>query len=84
MKSQKRGITLDQSIEYKIELQGRLDERWSHWFDDMNISIVEQEAGATITVLSGLVNDQAALHGLLNRVRDLGITLLSVQLVNGD
>ena len=74
---------MDQPIEYEIEIQGRLEERWSHWFDDMDISFRKrQTSGPTVTILSGMVADQAALHGLLNRIRDLGIPLLSVQLVN--
>jgi hypothetical protein len=82
MKHQKSGISMDQPIEYKIEIQGRLEERWSRWFDDMDIMVRNQPSGPTVTILSGVVVDQAALHGLLNRIRDLGIPLLSVQLVN--
>jgi hypothetical protein len=84
MIKQKRGISVDQSIEYEIEIQGRLEERWSHWFDDMDVTVKCQTSGPTVTILSGMVADQAALHGLLNRIRDLGIPLLSVQLVNSD
>ena len=75
---------MDQPIEYEIEIQGRLEERWSGWFDDMNISVRSETDGPTVTVLSGLVADQSALHGLLNRIRDLSIPLLSVQLMNSD
>jgi hypothetical protein len=84
MTGQKSGISMDQSIEYKIEIQGRLEDRWSGWFDDMNISVRSETGEPTVTVLSGLVTDQAALHGLLNRIRDLSIPLLSVQLMNSD
>jgi len=84
MTQRKVGITLDQPIEYKIEIQGRLEPVWSHWFDDMNISVKKETRGPTVTVISGLVADQAALHGLLNRIRDLGIPLLSVQVMNPD
>ena len=75
---------MDQPIEYEIEIQGRLEERWSGWFDDMNISVRSETNGPTVTVLSGLVADQSALHGLLIRIRDLSIPLLSVQLMNSD
>jgi len=75
---------MDQPIEYKIEIQGRLEDRWSGWFDDMNISVRSETGEPTVTVLSGLVADQSALHGLLNRIRDLSIPLLSVQLMNSD
>jgi hypothetical protein len=59
---------------YEIRLQGRLDERWTTWFDDMTI-IAEPDG---VTVLRGSVADQAALHGLLARLRDLGLPLISV------
>ena len=84
MTQRKSGITVDQPIEYQIEIQGRLEERWSRWFDDMDITVKSEAGGPTVTVLSGMVADQAALHGLLNRIRDLSIPLLSVQLMNSD
>jgi hypothetical protein len=59
---------------YEIRLAGRLDERWAPWFDGMT---VESEPGG-VTVLRGRVADQAALHGLLARLRDLGLPLISV------
>lgn len=78
----KSGISVDQPLEYQIELQGRLEESWSHWFNDMDITVKHEPGGPTITILSGVVADQAALHGLLNRIRDLGIPLLSVQMAS--
>ncbi len=75
---------MDQPLEYEIEVQGRLEERWSRWFDDMDITVKNQAGGPTITILSGMVADQAALHGLLNRIRDLGIPLLAVRQMNSD
>ena len=62
------------SRKYRIKLQGGLDPKWSDWFERMAITI---QGGDTI--LSGPVADQAALHGLLNRIRDLNLTLLSVE-----
>jgi hypothetical protein len=59
---------------YRIRVQGRLDPRWSSWFDRM--SLTRGDDGTT--VLRGPVGDQAALHGLIERVRDLGLTLLEV------
>ena len=59
---------------YRIRVQGRLDPRWSSWFDGM--SLTRGDDGTT--VLRGPVGDQAALHGLIERVRDLGLTLLEV------
>jgi hypothetical protein len=84
MMQKKSGIGVDQPIEYEIKIQGRLDERWSSWFDDMDITVKNETSGPTVTILSGMVADQAALHGLLNRIRDLGMPLLSVQLMNAD
>ncbi|MDF1602732.1 hypothetical protein [Nocardioides sp. YIM 152315] len=60
---------------YEIRLQGRLDERWAAWFDGMTI----EPAPGGVTVLRGPVVDQAALHGVLARVHDLGVPLISVK-----
>ena len=62
------------STAYRIKLKGCLDPNWSDWFEQMAIST---EGGETI--LTGPVADQAALHGLLIRIRDLNLTLLSVE-----
>jgi hypothetical protein len=65
---------------YEIRLTGRLDEHWTAWFDGL---IVSHESDGN-TVISGEVVDQAALHGLLQRVRDLGLPLVSVRRVDID
>jgi len=62
--------------DYRIRLKGRLDPKWSDWFENM---VISSEGGETI--LSGPVADQAALHGLLIRIRDLNLTLLSVEYI---
>lgn len=59
---------------YEIRIQGHLDARWASWFE--GLTLTSEEDGATR--LSGPVVDQAALHGLLRKVRDLGLPLLSV------
>jgi hypothetical protein len=59
---------------YEIRLAGHLDPRWASWFDGMTVATT---ASGT-TVLRGEVPDQSALHGLLQRVRDLGLPLVSV------
>ena len=71
-------LQFDQTAIYQIKVQGRLDERWAHWFDGMSIALEQAEDGSTVTVLTGTVIDQAALYGLINRVRDLGLPLISV------
>jgi hypothetical protein len=58
----------------EIRIRGQIDEHWSDWFE--GLSIVHTEQGETI--LSGLVVDQAALHGLLAKLRDLGLSIVSV------
>jgi hypothetical protein len=63
---------------YEIRLTGRLDAHWAHWFDGLTVS---HESDGT-TVLSGPIADQAALHGVLQRVRDLGLPLVSVTRVD--
>ena len=58
---------------YQIRITGQLDTRWADWFAGLTITL---DGGDTL--ISGLVVDQAALHGLLKRVRDLGMPLVSV------
>ena len=62
---------------YEIRIMGHLNDRWAEWFDGMTIT---REANGE-TLISGLVVDQAALHSLLRRVRDLGIPLVLVKRV---
>lgn len=59
---------------YEIRVKGHLASRWSEWF--AGLTMVHTESGETI--LSGPIEDQAALHGILDRVRDLNLTLISV------
>jgi hypothetical protein len=60
---------------YEIRIKGYLDSRWSYRFGDLSIITLEDEGN---TLLTGLVVDQAALYGLLKKVRDAGLPLLSV------
>ena len=64
----------DEPRHYEIRLKGHLDSRWTVWFDGL---ILTRESNGT-TLLSGRVTDQAALYGLLRKVRDLGLPLISV------
>jgi hypothetical protein len=59
---------------YEIRIQGRLEDRWTAWFDGMELVTT----GDGSTILRGAVVDQAALHGLIEKVRDLGLPLISV------
>ena len=63
--------------QYEIRIKGHLDNRWSDWFEGLIITL--EDNGETL--LSGPVVDQAALHGLLRKVRDLGMPLISVKRV---
>jgi hypothetical protein len=63
-----------QSAAYQIRLKGTLDSSWSDWFDGFNIDVQGDQ-----TVLVGKVIDQAALHGILAKINDLGLVIVSVE-----
>ena len=65
---------LNQPMVYQLRIKGHLGPKWADWFGGMAITL--EEGGETL--LTGPVEDQAALHGLLKRVRDLGMPLVSV------
>jgi hypothetical protein len=68
----------DESGLYEIRLKGHLNNRWANWFEGLTITL--EDDGNTLLI--GTVVDQAALHGLLKRVRDLGMPLVSVNFVS--
>lgn len=70
----------DQPITYELRLRGHLDQQWQDWFDSASITLAEN--GETILICE--VVDQAALHGLLRRVRDLGVQLIAVTRIEPD
>ena len=72
--------TADEAGRYEIRLKGHLASRWATWFD--GLSLTNETDGTTI--IHGLVVDQAALHGLLRKVRDVGLPLISVTRVEPD
>lgn len=69
------GRTFDEQTTYQIRVNGVLDPKWSDWFD--SFTITAQANGQTL--LTGPVADQAALHGLLAKLRDLGLPILLVE-----
>ena len=69
-----------QPLVYQIRLKGHLGPQWTEWFEGLSITL--EDNGDTL--LSGPVVDQAALHGLLKKVRDLGIPLIAVSRVDAD
>jgi len=74
--SNKRKLKIDpdQPMVYQIRIKGHLGHQWTEWFEGLTITL--EEDGDTL--LTGPVVDQAALHGLLKKVRDLGMPLISV------
>lgn len=65
---------------YEIRLKGQLDERWSGWFEDLHVTTSNDGT----TVLVGTMVDQAALYGVLRKIRDLGLPLISVNVIETD
>ena len=63
---------------YEIRVEGVLDHRWAAWFGGLHV-----QTDGTQTVISGLLTDQPALHGLLVKIRDLGLCLISVRRLPG-
>ena len=72
------GREFDHPARYQILVKGRLDAKWSDWFDGFSVDPGTNDE----TLLLGPVADQAALHGLLNKIRDLGLPLVSVTRVD--
>ena len=71
---------MDQPARYTIKVKGHLDETWADWFD--GLSITNRENGEA--VIEGRIADQSALRGVLNRISDLGLTLVSVDVGTDD
>jgi hypothetical protein len=67
------GHEFDQPTVYQIRLKGSLDSSWSEWFDGFSITVQHDE-----TLLVGRVPDQSALHGILAKINDLGLSIISV------
>jgi hypothetical protein len=67
-----------QPMIYQIRIKGHLGSQWTDWFEGLTITL--EDNGDTL--LTGPVVDQAALHGLLKKIRDLGMTLISIQTIN--
>jgi hypothetical protein len=67
---------------YQIKVQGKLDEGWSDWFSGMTVTF--GSGRAPITTLTGAVADQSALRGILSKIWDLNLTLISVRRIEAD
>jgi len=70
---------------YEIKIKGILDKHWNQWFEGMTLKRVKNvESGQECTLITGLIADQPALHGLLAKIRDLNLILVSVQRINSE
>jgi len=67
---------------YEIKVKGHIGETWSSWFEDMVIKTGFAEDGTPVTTFTGQLGDQAALHGVLARIRDIHLPLISVCPIN--
>jgi hypothetical protein len=80
-----RHIRLDEPVAYVIKVQGRLNNDFSDWFlGEVDCTIEVGDNSKPLTLLTGVILDQAALHGLLNQIRDMGLTLLLVECMAAD
>ena len=73
-------IDPNQTMVYQIRMKGHLGQQWTDWFEGLSVTLAESGE----TLVTGPVVDQAALHGLLKKVRDLGLPLVSVMRVEPD
>lgn len=64
---------------YQIQVEGKIDPGWLDWFNGMQVSSRTEKGGRDKTILTGEVNDQVALRGLLNRLWDLNLSICSIQ-----
>lgn len=64
---------------YRIRVQGCVDPRWSDWFSGLTLAEAQDAGGLPVTILTGVVPDQAALRGILNKLWDLNLTLLAAE-----
>ena len=74
----------EELAEYRVVVQGRLEDEWSEWLGGMEVACERRRDGANITILTGTVADQSALRGVLARIWDLNLTVLSVSRIGGD
>jgi len=66
------------ALQYEIQVSGRIDPERASWLGDLDLKIQSNPDGKIISVLSGQLVDQAALYGVINRIRDMGLKLISI------
>jgi hypothetical protein len=84
MKAVKQKLTLYQPAIYQIKVPGHLDESWSEWADGMTITVESGDDGSPVTTLTGKVADQPSLRGILTKIWDLNLVLISLIRVSED
>ena len=84
MKVAYQKLNLDQPATYLIKVPGRLDENLADWVEGVTITVEWEDDGPTITTMTGVLVDQAALQGLLRRLYTLGLPLIEVKRIGPD
>jgi hypothetical protein len=79
-----RSVSTSTGMHYEIKIIGELDERWSNWFNGVMISSLRSDDIIPETTITVLVPDQARLRGVLNKIWDLNLTLISIRQINVD
>jgi hypothetical protein len=74
----------DDTTIYKIKVEGKVHKRWADWFSGMQIQYINDQTPNPVTILRGPIPDQAALRGILVKLWDLNLTLVSVQRLDDD
>jgi hypothetical protein len=74
MNKHRQRLTQNQAVTYQIRVRGQIGERWASWFDEMTLTYTSEGD----TLLTGVILDQAALYGILNKLRNLNLDLISV------
>ena len=69
----------EEACGYQISVEGRLDESWSEWFNGLTMTSELERGGKPVTILTGPIADQSALRGILNRIWDLNLIVVSVE-----
>ena len=70
-------LNMDRPATYQIRVEGKLDQSWSDWFSGLTITVENESEGSAITTITGAV-DQSTLRGILTKIWDLSLTLISV------
>ncbi len=84
MTAARQNLNLDRPATYQIKVQGSLDQSWSDWFNGLTITLEHDSDDTPTTTLTGPVADQSALRGILSRIWDLNLILVSVKRIKMD